>query len=547
MSVVGQVFAHPGRALEVAALVVAVWLSIGAAEALGHGALARGDVLPGCTQQNDAMSGTVETSPNVEHLGWLPGEALDTTPGGRRVGDRFYITGLSHFSVYDIRNPAQPRLLSRINFQCRFENEDVAADGRSLIFSDFATNGNLFVYDVRDARQPRLVAEVPGAGTHTMTCVLGCRYLYGSYRAVSPAGPTSTGSVVDLGDPASPKVLGDWTEGGVLPSRKVHDVTEIAPGLVLSASAPIQLMDVRSDPVRPTVLARGPDPAKRWHSVEWPRQGLDRFVLASYETNATQRCEGGVGDFAVFDASRAAETGQLERRSTYLLTNTNDENSSGNPPFNSGLGCSPHWFEVRPSWRDGGVVALGAYDHGVKFLRVDPAGEIREVGHFRAPGTNASAAYWITCEIVYVVDYTRGLDVLRFRDAASACGPGDLPAGANPPGSRGTSSRGRPLERLRARVDARWRVGRRFTQLRRLTVTRVPLAATVRVRCRGGGCPRRTSTLVVRRGKATTRRMRRLRLRGGVVEVRISRPGATTQRVAWRIRARRAPRRVHLR
>src|SRR3712207_8324444 len=47
------------------------------------------------------------------------------------------------------------------------------------------------------------------------------------------------------------------------PSRKVHDLTEVAPVLVVSASAPIQLMDVRSDPVRPKVLAASPDAAKR--------------------------------------------------------------------------------------------------------------------------------------------------------------------------------------------------------------------------------------------------------------------------------------------
>jgi hypothetical protein len=29
-------------------------------------------------------------------------------------------------------------------------------------------------------------------------------------------------------------------------------------------------------------------------------------------------------------------------------------------------------------------------------------------------GGQASAAYWITDEIVYVVDYNRGLDILRF-------------------------------------------------------------------------------------------------------------------------------------
>ena len=520
------------------------------------------DVLPTCTQPRDPLVGTIETSPNVEHLGWVAGEAYDMTAGGRRIGDYFYMSGVSHFSIYDVREPERPKLVSRVNFECRFENEDIAVDGRSLIYSDFATSQSLFVYDVRDKANPKVAAELPTSGTHTSTCVLACRYLFGSYRVASDAGPNSTGQVVDLANPAQPKVLGDWTDNGVLPSRKVHDVTEIAPGLVLSGSAPIQLMDVRSDPVKPKVLAKSPDEAKRYHSVEWPRQGLDRWVLASFETNATPRCEAGVGDFTLFDAGRAAQTGKLEPKTSYFLQNANDEKSSGNPAVNAGLGCSPHWFSARPSWHDGGIVALASYDHGAKFLRVDPMGNIAETGHFRAPGTNASGAYWITCDIVYVVDYTRGLDVLRFKDAATDCKPGDpppegaaLPSNGPAPASSTAPSQGAAaaratLVRLAARVRARWRTGRRFTRLRSLSVTGLPIAATVSVRCRGRGCGTRRRTLAVRRGRAVaSRALLRTRFRpGAVVEVRVERPGAVTQRVAYRIRGGgRAPRRVRLR
>ena len=538
------------------ALVTAVLVLALAAQASAHG-----DLLPTCTKPADPLVGQVETSPNVEHLGWVAGESLDMTAGGRRVGDRFYITGLTHFSVYDIREPAKPKLISRTNFSCRFENEDVAVDGRSLIYSDFATTQSLFVYDVRNPTEPKLAAELPNAGTHTMTCVLDCRYLYGSYRTAGDAGATSGGSVVDLADPAKPKVLGDWTDNGVLPSRKVHDVTEIAPGLVLSASAPIQLMDVRANPLKPKVLARSPDQAKRYHSVEWPREGLDRWVLADFETNATQRCEAGVGDFTIFDAGRTAETGKLEPKTSYFLQNDNDERSSGNPAVNTGLGCSPHWFETRPSWKDGGIVAMGAYDHGAKFLRVDAMGNISETGHFRAPGTNASGAYWITCDIVYVVDYTRGLDVLRFKDAATDCKPGDPPpkgadlpsAGPPAPGSPGLAPPpgagnrpARPAQRLSATVRARWIAGRRWTRVRSLRVSGLPVAASVELRCSGRRCPTRRRSLAVRRGTVTAPvSLRRLRFRPGTrVELRITRPGTMPQILAWRVQRGRAPRRT---
>ena len=78
------------------------------------------------------------------------------------------------------------------------------------------------------------------------------------------------------------------------------------------------------------------------------------------------------------------------------------------------LGCSPHWFNVQPGFRNGGIVGLAAYDNGTRFLKVDSAGKISEVGWFLPQGTQASAAYWITKSIVYIVDYARGIDIVRF-------------------------------------------------------------------------------------------------------------------------------------
>lgn len=379
-----------------------------------------------------SLSGPVAHSDNVDFLGSIPGEAGDLTPGGRLVGHYFYVTGSTHFSIYDVVDPVHPKLMSRVDFPCRFENEDVAVSGDYLLYSDFATTGDLYVYDIRDKRHPKQVADVPGAGTHTMECVDDCRFGFGSYHATSPAGPLKTGEVVDLLDPAHPKVLGDWTEGDVLPSRSVHDTTGVAPDRVLAAAAPIELLDTSRSVVHPTVLARSDTaPARRFHTALWPRGGEDRFMLASEETNATPRCGAGSGAFTTFDTSGWQSTHTLKPVDSYRLTN--GAFADGNPPANT-LGCSPHWFNERPSFRDGGVVALGAYDNGTKFLRVDAAGKISEIGHFLPPGTQASGAYWVSCDVVYVVDYTRGVDIIRLNDAASAC-----PAGAGPAAPQGAA------------------------------------------------------------------------------------------------------------
>src|SRR4051794_14738756 len=107
---------------------------------------------------------------NVDFLGNVASEAGDLDPGRRLIGHYFYVTGQTHFSIYDVADPLHPKFLSRVDFPCRFENEDVAVNGDVLIWTDFATTGDMYVYDVRDKSHPKLVADVPGAGTHTMEC-----------------------------------------------------------------------------------------------------------------------------------------------------------------------------------------------------------------------------------------------------------------------------------------------------------------------------------------------------------------------------------------
>ena len=471
-----------------------------------------------CLQPQTPPQGIVSMSPNVEHLGTLMGEAAAMDAGGKLVGHYFYVTGATHFSIYDVADPASPKLVSRVDFPCRFENEDVTGNNNLLVYSDFATTGDLYLYDVRDKAHPKLLSDTPGAGTHTAECIDDCRYLYGSYTAVGPVGPLSGGKVTDLADPAKPKVLGDWTDNGVLESRKVHDVNPVSPGRIITASAPIEYLDISGDKAKPKVLARSDTaPDHRFHTAIWPRGGQDKFMLAMYETNGTPRCEADSGEFTVFDATQWQTTGLFKPLHSFYLSNGDFQD--GTPGVNAGLGCSPHWFNVRPSWNDGGVVAMGAYDHGAKFLRVGSDGSISEVGHFLAPGTNASAAYWITCDIVYVVDYTRGVDVLRFKDPATECPPAadaQAPASgsaaptapaAQAPAARCTHKRSFRLALPRGARSARVVVGGRRAKVsghRRLT-------ALVRLRGRAGSVVRVRIRVTLRSGRTTTQ-LRRYRI-----------------------------------
>ncbi|MBA2725160.1 MAG: hypothetical protein H0U53_04150 [Actinobacteria bacterium] len=348
-------------------------------------------------------------SDNVEYVKFVPFE-VGTATGAKVVGKYFYVTSWKDFTIYDVSDPENPELLSKTPFVAdtaqqgtgfRFENEDVATNGKILIFSQQLPVPDIFVYDVEDKTNPVLLSHLRGPGAHTAECVLDCKWLY-----------TSNGGILDLRDPSDPKVVDrKWTEG--MPATGSHDVNEVAPGLVLTSSRPIMVLDARKDPTRPKLLAVG-DSEKITggvHSNQWPNKGKDDIVLFSSESNATGRCNGSNGAFMTWDASKYKKTKTLTFLDSYQLTN--GTYSDGSPAAN-GLGCSAHWFDEHRTFKKGGLVALGSYEHGTRFVDVASNGKITEVGYFVPNAGSTSASYWLNDRLVYSVDYTRGIDILRY-------------------------------------------------------------------------------------------------------------------------------------
>ena len=100
-----------------------------------------------------------------------------------------------------------------------------------------------------------------------------------------------------------------------------------------------------------------------------------------------------------------------------------DPTRDATPPNRNAIGdCSAHWFTVK-----GNIVALGNYEQGTRFVDVsDPtqpeAGRLVPrpgPGRGRQPpaiiSSDTAAAYWHG-SYVYVADYQRGVDVLKFTD-----------------------------------------------------------------------------------------------------------------------------------
>src|SRR3712207_3595968 len=121
---------------------------------------------------------------NVEFVQFVPFEG-GTTTGARVIGKYLYVTSWKSFSIYDISDPMNPQLSSQTPFPSdaaqqgdpfRFENEDVATNGKILIFSEELPRELVYIYDVEDKTNPVLLATAPG-GQHTMSCILDCKYL----------------------------------------------------------------------------------------------------------------------------------------------------------------------------------------------------------------------------------------------------------------------------------------------------------------------------------------------------------------------------------
>ncbi|HET8535541.1 MAG TPA: hypothetical protein VFL73_00045 [Solirubrobacteraceae bacterium] len=366
-------------------------------------------------------------SDNVEYLGSIK-QDIGLTTGAKVVGDRLFVTSGKNITVYDISKPASPVTLGSLKVNVAWENEEVPTNGKVLaVASDFysatpsclsqlAADGCIQLFDVRDPSNIREVGAIPVAN-HTAECVLDCQWFYG--RA---------GTIVDARgvlDGRAPTVAGNWidelrTQG--VDEQSCHHVREIRPGVMITACRPFVVMTVNpqdaagASPQHPKVLYTGQSDAFV-HSARWPRNGHDRLVLIGGETNFTGRCDGTNGELrtysaaAVDDGTATTFGGPLD----HLQPAGNGTYTDGKPVANH-LGCSVHWFQEHPTWRNGGLLALSEYEDGVRFIQVTRDGRMTEQGFFAALGGSSSSAKWAPGgDVVYSLDYDRGIDIIRWK------------------------------------------------------------------------------------------------------------------------------------
>ncbi|MDQ4065100.1 MAG: hypothetical protein M3161_03545 [Actinomycetota bacterium] len=334
-------------------------------------------------------------SDNVEFVAHVP--LNNDSAGGKVVGDYFYITSSRALNIYDISDPVAPALVGVLPLlqDPYFAEEDPDTNGSILLVG---AGGTLNVIDVEDKSNPQIIGTLDGADAHTVTCVLDCKWAY-----------NSDGKIIDLRDPTAPKVAGDWKEGTAVGGG--HDVTEVAPGRIVTSTNPLLYLDARKNPAKPRVLGSSiPLDGRYVHGNEWPRNATDRFLLVGGESGAgTCDSEGSSGSLMTFDAAAFKRTRTFRMIDEYIM-GTGLATEGKMPAV---LYCG-HWFDVHPRYRNGGVVAMAWYENGTHFFDVSSKGKIEHIGYFLPAAGSTSAEYWITDEILYTVDYNRGIDIIRF-------------------------------------------------------------------------------------------------------------------------------------
>jgi hypothetical protein len=371
------------------------------------------------------------TSDNVEYVRSIKTDIGQTT-GAKVVGNRLYVTSAKNLSIYDISKPDDPQPIGLLKLNIAWENEEVSTNGKILSISndwfdlmpscnipDPSITSCLQLFDVRDPANIKELPAVPQNGDHTSTCLLDCTYLYGS-----------AGSITDLRgvlDGGQPKDLGDWRPPvneqlkarGMPNLKSCHHVREIRPGVIFTACQPFTLISINAKDggslTAPKLLAAGANEDKRFvHSVRWPREGKDKFAFEGGETNFNPQCSDDLAKFAVLDASKTQKTGVFAGPIDEV-TPKNGNYVDGNVAANI-AGCSVHWFEEHPTFKNGGLVALAEYDNGIRFEQITPEGKIVEQGYFQPLGFETSSPKWAPSgDIVYSIDYARGIDILRWK------------------------------------------------------------------------------------------------------------------------------------
>ncbi|SCE98308.1 hypothetical protein GA0074695_2661 [Micromonospora viridifaciens] len=385
--------------------------------------------------------------------------------------DFMFANGTGGLAVWSLKDPEHPALVSKItaaelrlpgDTQDRFwEGENMTVDPkRKLVFLIRDPRGfggtvktgqsGVYIVDVKNPWKPEVLPFHPIPAGHTATCINDCKYLW----SVGPANTGTPGQdpswngvpvrVTDIHDIKHPytfdRAVDLGRHDGV--TDYVHSVDVDKDGIAWVSGEggvrgywtegnhydPVQKRNrvaTAYDPVPyagGTVVATNPAGTDFFdffdHNAYHNTEKLGDFEKGEllYITNENIKTCSQAGEFKIaslkgsYDGEGWRSTPEQPFR-LELISHWSPWGKEGSATTGS---CSAHWFTV-----NGNIVAQGWYGQGARFIDVSDPRNPTQVGYFRVPagpgvtGGSASAVYWHN-GLVYVADYNRGVDVLRF-------------------------------------------------------------------------------------------------------------------------------------
>jgi hypothetical protein len=409
-------------------------------------------------------------SKNVKFVANVP---LPTAISINFIGSTMFVSTAHGLYSFDVSDPSDPQLLGSLPLPV-WENEDMDVDPvRHLAFisrdprgfTTPATEGSTFPYGavhIVDVSDPSALRElnvflVPAG--HTTTCVDRCRYVWTAGPYANPeTQPAYVGRPIyatDIRDPLNPKPcphpIDTHRNDGV--TDYVHDVQVDHAGVAwVSGEGGVRgywTSGRHFDPLtgatriatgcNPIPYAGGGSPqsatptrfmhnAYRDLDSRIPGDPSSRGkVLFATEENVVTDCTS-AGRLAAFDLRGSLHgEGWRNIKKTHFRMRVLDTWTPERQPGSNGC-ASAHYFQ---DLRDG-VLVQAFYTQGTRFLDVSDPRHIRQIGYYRPDDADTWAPYPHD-GYVYVADFQRGVDVLRFTGRA-----GDQTRGAPVGGGRQT-------------------------------------------------------------------------------------------------------------
>lgn len=325
--------------------------------------------------------------------------------------------------VVDITDPRRPRVTGFL--ECSVSQNDVQVRGTLVLMGvDYnAQDGacfqqvkavedvGLLVVSIANPARPRAIGFVPiPTGVHNATWHPGGRYVYVSDSESSelhqaPALPGGRIHVVDVANPAKPKVVGSLLTRG----DSSHDISFNRSGTrAYSAALDHTLVIDTSNPAQPSVISVIVDQDVYLHHGADPTPD-GRYLLVTDEQMGGRdnaACNvGGVHVYDITDERLPKRVGFYTTDPTNSLTATLDD--GGN------INCTAHVLDFSA---DGKVFTNAFYAGGVRIVATPSGpGVPAELAHFVAVDADTwSAKTYKSSRWLFANDLARGLDVFEW-------------------------------------------------------------------------------------------------------------------------------------